>query len=102
MFCEGSVFSADSRQVEKLWVSSHDCFQKSLQKFQEAGNAVNQALVYANLGGLMGSCARVHGLPDGDGQRSEFSQQEKVFYTKAADFYISGKQVGWTGEEYAN
>eukprot|EP00731_Ephydatia_muelleri_P020552 Em0013g279a len=83
----------DSRQVEKLWVSSHDCFQKSLQKFQEAGNAVNQALVYANLGGLMGSCARVHGLPDGNGQRSEFSQQEKVFYTKAADFYISGKQV---------
>lgn len=99
MFCEVFVFSADSRQVEKLWVSSHDCFQKSLHTFQEADNAVNQALVYVNLGALMVSCARVHGLPGASGQRSEFSQQEKVFYTKAADFYISGKQVRWTGEE---
>lgn len=86
-------YHKDSKQVEKLWLTSHDCFQKSLQKFQEAGNAVNQALVYANLGALMVSCAKVHGQPEPSGQRLEFSQKEKVFYTKAADFYISGKQA---------
>ena len=62
---------------------------------------MNQALVYNNLGALMACCARVHGSPDASGQRSEFSQQEKVFYMKAADFYINGKQVrSWGGGKW--
>ena len=46
----------------------------------------------------MVSCAGIHGAPNALGQRSEFSQQEKVFYNKAADFYINGKQARTFGE----
>ena len=61
-----------------------------LAQFQGTGHAPNQALLYANLGSLMRSCAQAH---DGAGQGVEFSPQEKLYYDKAAEFYIKGKQV---------
>ena len=65
-----------------------------LERFQSSANIPNQALLYGNLGSLMRSCAEAHGVALGEeGRRGEFSPQEKLYYGKAAEFYIQGKQV---------
>lgn len=66
---------------------------EGLQRFQSATNAPNQALLYSNLGSLMRSCAQAHGRALEEGRRAEFTLQEKLYYGKAAEFYIQGKQV---------
>ena len=77
--------------MEKLWSSSYSSLTEGLAQFQGTGHAPNQALLYANLGSLMQSCAQAY---EGVGQGAEFSPQEKLYYDKAAEFYIKGKQVG--------
>ena len=65
-----------------------------LERFQSSANIPNQALLYGNLASLMRSCAEAHGVALGEeGRRGEFSPQEKLYYGKAAEFYIQGKQV---------
>ena len=67
---------------------------EGLQRFQSAASAPNQALLYSNLGSLMRSCAQAHGSALDEGERrAEFTLQEKLYYGKAAEFYIQGKQV---------
>ena len=67
---------------------------EGLERFQSSANVPNQALLYANLGSLMRSCAQAHGVTLGEEEkRGEFTPQEKLYYGKAAEFYIQGKQV---------
>ena len=64
------------------------------ERFQSSANVPNQALLYANLGNLMRSCAQAYGAALGEEEeRGEFTPQEKLYYGKAAEFYIQGKQV---------
>lgn len=64
---------------------------------------MNQALLSANLGRLMRSCAHAYGL-----QRPkeievcakqekmwEYSQQEKLYYSKSVEYYLDAKLVGY-------
>lgn len=126
-----------------MWTSSYSCLMDGLKRFQVTSNGPNQALIYANLGSLMASCAQAHAVAHGkggvrghggggegseegssastggavrsgedkDGKHEgrggaedvhedtgeeielEFSRQERLYYNKAAEFYIKGKQV---------
>ena len=85
---------SEPKQVEKLWTSSYSCLMEGLERFQSSANVPNQALLYANLGNLMRSCAQAYGAALGEEEeRGEFTPQEKLYYGKAAEFYIQGKQV---------
>ena len=87
---------------------------EGLDNFQLVDNRPNQALIYANLGRLMFSCAKAHyhdnasspigaegtDRPTGEvftkereTPRQEFSLKERLYYNKAAEYYIMGKQV---------
>ena len=85
---------SEPKQVEKLWTSSYSCLMEGLERFQSSANVPNQALLYANLGNLMQSCAQAYGAALGEEEeRGEFTPQEKLYYGKAAELYIQGKQV---------
>lgn len=80
--------------MEKLWKNSYSCLMEGLGRFQQTASIPNQALLYANLGSLMRSCAQAHRAGgEEEGQGLEFSPQEKLYYSKAAEFYIQGKQA---------
>ncbi|XP_064398413.1 erythroid differentiation-related factor 1-like isoform X3 [Halichondria panicea] len=94
-------FNKDPKNVEKLWKSSYSCISDGLAQFKMTSNVVNQALLSANLGRLMRSCAHAYGL-----QRPkeievcakqekmwEYSQQEKLYYSKSVEYYLDAKLV---------
>lgn len=89
-------FASDPKQVEKFWSSSHSCLTKGLELFQKTRSTTNQALLHANLGHLMSLCARTHSQK-AESEKScgeqEFNSQERLYYKKAAEYFISGKQV---------
>ena len=89
-------FCSDPKHVEKLWSSSYSCLMKGLELFKKTGNTINQALLYANLGQLMSVCARTHSQKTASEKVSterEFTSQERLYYNKACEFFVSGKQV---------
>ena len=90
-------FSKEPKHVEKLWKSSYSCISDGLECFKKTGSLVNQALLSANLGKLMCSCAQAHGLKqssdDNEQSLKEFNQQEKLYYSKSVEYYLTAKQV---------
>lgn len=116
-------FKKEPKNVEKLWKNSYSCIMDGLARFQSTGNLVNQSLLYANLGKLMYSCAQSHGIrltpkeigtEDGstdsctskkdtsaatgelvqkEKRVSEYSHQEKLYYSKSVEHYLNAKQV---------
>lgn len=90
----------DSKQIEKLWTSSYCCLKNGIASFEATSNVSNQALLNANLGSLMRSCAEAYGLlkyPMKKGSeektKGEFSSQEKLYYNRAIEYYMRGKEV---------
>lgn len=115
-------FRSESKQVERLWKSSYSCLIDGIAQFQSTSNVINQSLLYANLGKLMYSCAYSHGvgltpveasIDNGSAQvdengkrwksgigelgeeenRPKYCHQEKLYYTKSVEYYVSAKQV---------
>ena len=89
-------FSSNPKRVETFWSSSHSCFMKGLELFQKTRNITNQALLYANLGHLMSLCARTYSQKAASEKlchEQEFNSQERLYYKKAAEYFIDGKQV---------
>ena len=95
-------FTKEPKHVEKLWKSSYSCISDGLECFKKTGSLVNQALLSANLGKLMCSCAQAHGLKQSsisigecgsEQSLKEFNQQEKLYYSKSVEYYLAAKQV---------
>ncbi len=95
-------FNKDTKEVEKLWKSSYSCISDGLDVFKKTGNTVNQALLLANLGRLMLKCAHAYGMQcPQKGEEVclqheriwEYSQREKLYYSKSVDYYLDAKQV---------
>lgn len=87
---------SDSDQIKKLWKSSYHCLSSGLVQFEATGSVVNQALLNANLGSLMRSCADNYGsLIDSVTmeEREELVCQQRHCYKEAVNFYIKGKEV---------
>ena len=81
------LVSTDSHQVEKLWQSSHHCLTTGLGHFEAVGNRPNLALLYANLGSLMRSCAEIYRSSLSQqteelADAREFSSQEKLYFNR--------------------
>lgn len=95
-------FKKDSKEVEKIWQLSYSSISDGLEVFKKTGNVVNQALLLANLGRLMVNCAHAYGTQcpqegnDTSSQQErtwEYSQREKLYYSKSVEYYIDAKQV---------
>ena len=85
--------------MQKLWSSSYYCLTSGLAQFEATGNIANQALLYANLGSLMRSCAEAYGSllstrhsEEGE-EEEEVVGQERQYYQQAISYYTKGKEV---------
>ncbi|XP_013404698.1 erythroid differentiation-related factor 1 [Lingula anatina] len=80
-------FEGPSKQVEDLWKTSQTCFERGIMLFDSVSDEANIALLTSNIGRLMRLCAQAFVQYVDGGQRREFSAQERVYYSKACDFY---------------
>ncbi|XP_064630456.1 erythroid differentiation-related factor 1-like [Lineus longissimus] len=83
--------SGDACPWKDLWTQSFSSFQSGIQAFEMINDTINIALLYSNQGRLMRICAQTS-VDYIDGKRNEFSGQEKMYYTKAVDYYQDALQ----------
>ena len=88
------MFASEADRVVQLWIDSEKCITKGLEIFEFISDTSNQALLCANLGGLMRLCAEAyHLLHEEDIIQREVSIAEEQYYSQAIQYYTKGQEI---------
>lgn len=80
------------QETKDQFRKSFESFDAGIQAFEKINDTSNIALVHSNLGRLMRYYAQFY-APIVNGNRQEFSQQERQSYQKAFDYYLKGLKL---------
>lgn len=85
----------DSDQIEQVWKESEQCFKAGLKYFDSIQSVSNQALLNANLGGLMKMGADTYLLLHEQDElvERELSIKEEEYCKRAIQYYTRGQEV---------
>jgi len=79
-----------SSEEQEMWKKSYQYFEKGIEAFSVIDDRRNKALLYSNKARIMRMCAQAYGnstRPSDEANRGQFIQPERIYFSKAFEFY---------------